>query len=76
MLAAVESPAPRRIWLCDYGISAAVATAIRDLACSPASTTTTSRSSIGSFLELEDRRRQARRLKAAALLSTRGHPRP
>jgi hypothetical protein len=33
MSAAVESPATRRIWLCaaDYGISAAVASAIRDL---------------------------------------------
>lgn len=33
MTAAIESPAPRRIWLCadDYGISASVNTAIRDL---------------------------------------------
>src|SRR5262245_12951916 len=33
MTAAIESPAPRRIWLCadDYGISASVNIAIRDL---------------------------------------------
>jgi hypothetical protein len=33
MSAVVESPAPRRIWLCagNYGISAAVASAMRDL---------------------------------------------
>jgi len=33
MSATIASPAPRRIWLCadDYGISASVNTAIRDL---------------------------------------------